>query len=174
MDRPKVEIEKPGKGFSRVHVTFLNVGEDARPTIRNCAARMRRAASLAHGDPPQGVDPGVLDYEADVLERLADRLAPGDIAALRGALKRVLAAYESGAIHTCAECYRDEWDDELGDLKAAVEAALSAPPRNCDNYETPDEAWCEYAKTHRGTSDRSWKSLILFARWLFAPAGGAK
>ena len=168
MDRPKVEIEKPGKGFSRVHVTFLNVGWDARPTILNCAARMRRAASLAHGDPPQCVDPGVLDYEAGVLERLADRLAPGNIAALRGALEVLvdcigwlLEGDEDGRVHK-------QFDAPL----SCARTALSAPPRNCDNYETPDEAWYEYAKTHRGTSDRSWKSLILFARWLFATAEG--
>ena len=65
----------------------------------------------------------------------------GNIAGMREALKRVLAAYKSGAIHTCAECYRDEWDDELGDLKAAVEAALATPPRNCDRYHTVEEAF---------------------------------
>lgn len=51
---------------------------------------------------------------------------------LRKAVEATLAAFDSGAIHTCSECYRDEWDDELSDLKALCETALSDSQCNCD------------------------------------------
>lgn len=52
---------------------------------------------------------------------------------MRKALEATLAAFKSGAIHTCSECYRDEWDDELSNLKAMVELALEAPPQPVPN-----------------------------------------
>lgn len=121
-------------------------------------------------------------------------MADGNIAAMREALKRVLAAYKSGAIHTCAECYRDEWDDELGDLKATVDAALAAPPRNCDRFKTMEAARAAFRKFCRenyhssyaaagldgcddcelcDTKNMSGEDACPFA-WLFATEGGAE
>lgn len=96
---------------------------------------------------------------------------PCDAAAMREALERVLAAYKSGAIHTCAECYRDEWDDELGDLKASVEAALAAPPRNCDRFQTVRDAGIEFAKQRNNPHPCP---DFTFSAWLFATEGGAE
>jgi hypothetical protein len=179
MDRPKVEIEEPGKGFSRITVTFT---EDARTTALNCAARLRRAASMAHGDPPQGVDPGVLDFEAGVLERLADRLqppparnepkcdwsikdalalantlanhglrdgnadaassciyslcrilsAPCSAAAMREALEAVRDAFDSNDFGAMGDHPSSEVLDMADAVRRKVDAALAAPPRNCD------------------------------------------
>ena len=103
-------------------------------------------------------------------------------AAMREALERVLAAYKSGAIHTCAECYRDEWDDELGDLKDAVEAALAAPPRNCDRFADELDAQLAFLndvwlisvdKNTMLEKDKfeNWTEQMKtrYGRWLFAP-----
>lgn len=59
---------------------------------------------------------------------------------MRKALEATLAAFNSGAIHTCSECYRDEWDDELSNLKAMVESALEAPPQQVVNLAAVREA----------------------------------
>ena len=48
---------------------------------------------------------------------------------MRKALEATLAAFKSGAIHTCSYCYRDEWEDELNYLKDDVELALEAKPQ---------------------------------------------
>jgi hypothetical protein len=109
-------------------------------------------------------------------------LENGNAAAMREALKRVLAAYKSGAIHTCAECYRVEWDDELGDLKAAVEAVLAASVRNCDlplfsevsTSNPADAAWRAFRECHPGAY-LDVPGLLLCINWLLAPAeGGVK
>lgn len=160
MDRPKVEIEKPGKGFSHVTVTFT---EDPRTTALNCAARLRRAASMAHGDPPQGVDPGVLDFEAGVLERLADRIEAaharesGNAAAMREAMTSVA---ENLALHV--QCGRfvapgDHVSFPASEAEAYIRdirAALSAPPRNCDVGNAADQArrFQDFCHAHRTAS----------------------
>lgn len=104
-----------------------------------------------------------------------DQVTPqGNAAAMRAALEAVLAAYASGAIHTCAEHYRDEWDDELCDLKAKVESALAAPQRNCDRH-FPDRVamysefkdWCN-AKGHTIEPKLAGDAFD----WLFATAEG--
>ena len=128
-------------------------------------------------------------YDADIfspydlaqrVRKIKDAIGPspqGNASALREALIQCELFIGNVSRHAhptlnpgdkCTAC------DGVDELRGMVVAALSAPPRNCDNYETPDEAWYEYAKTHSGTSDRSWKSLILFARWLFAPEGGKR
>lgn len=102
----------------------------------------------------------------------------GNAAVMREALKKVLAAYKSGAIHTCAECYRDEWDDELSYLKSDVEVALSKPPRNCDRFATAKaahEAFCSEPCEHpcgNCTVHKGEMSHDCFINWLFAKAEG--
>ena len=59
---------------------------------------------------------------------------------MRKALEATLAAFKSGAIHTCSECYRDEWEDELNYLKDDVELALEAPPQPVQNVTAMREA----------------------------------
>ena len=53
-------------------------------------------------------------------------------------------------------------------------ASRPAPPRNCDRFDCAEEAWVHYCNEVGQASDRSWKSLILFGKWLFAPAEGGK
>lgn len=75
----------------------------------------------------------------------------GNIAAMRAALDKVLECYKSGAIRTV---YNDpeSWrhDDELCYLKDDVEAALAAPPRNCDvgAAEEQEERFDEFCSSH--------------------------
>ena len=71
--------------------------------------------------------------------------------------------------------------DDLVACCTWAEAALSAPPRNCDRFRTADEAWRGWnAWDNRGRPlVKSWRDTDAenFARWLFAPAdkkeGGA-
>ena len=60
----------------------------------------------------------------------------------RRAVQKVLAAFEGGAIHTCSYCYRDEWDDELTDLKHICEDADESLKKHhvFERFETADEA----------------------------------
>lgn len=48
------------------------------------------------------------------------------------------------------------------------------PTRNCDKYDCAEEAWNAYVEEKGPASDRSWKSLILFSKWLFSPADGGQ
>ena len=75
-----------------------------------------------------------------------------------------------------------------GELCAEIDAALAAPPRNCDRFATVDEARkaheaiCEkYGKCHNGcplNNEEHYNAFDCFEAWLFAPSteaeGGAK
>lgn len=116
----------------------------------------------------RGEDANIKQEVQKLRRELRDlRNAPGNAAALREALKKVLGCYESGAIRTV---YNDpeSWrhDDELCYLKADVEAALAAPARNCDRFATVGAAYKAWRATDQERD---------FADWLFTEEkGGAE
>ena len=101
----------------------------------------------------------------------------GDAAKLREALKRawlfVSATRESFAFVHEGRIERDKLCDD-------IDAALSAPSRNCDRFATVDEARkaheaiCEkYGKCHNGcplNNEEHYSAFDCFEAWLFAPA----
>ena len=101
---------------------------------------------------------------ADRIEAARKRETAGNAAALRAALEDVVK-YLGDIIPTRREI----------ELIKSARAALSAPPRNCDRFDCAEEAWVHYCDDVGQASDRSWKALILFGKWLFATAeGGAE
>lgn len=99
--------------------------------------------------------------------------APGNAAAIREALLKVLECYKSGAIRTEYND-PDSWkhDDELCYLKDDVEAALAAPARNCDRFENWMQAWDGYLAKYPDASHGKPFEIGRFHVWLFAPAEG--
>ncbi len=119
--------------------------------------------------------------EADRLEAALER-ERGDCAKLREALdeSRRIALSLGG----CR--LNDYW--KLNEIVRVCEAALAAPPRNCDRFATVDEARkaheaiCEkYGKCHNGcplNNEEHYSAFDCFEAWLFATAtekeGGAE
>ena len=110
----------------------------------------------------------------DVVEALCKevaRLRSGDCAKLREALKAIVGLC-AGLMPT--------WDGAVGRIKDIADAALSAPPRNCDRFKTAAEAIDAYQDLtgDQLATDSGMKEWVEFAVWLFAPAtekeGGAK
>jgi hypothetical protein len=117
-------------------------------------------------------------YSGDHARVLADRLEAahrrerGDCAKLREALKAI-GGLCTGLMPT--------WDGAIGRIKDIAEAALSAPPRNCDRFATVDEARKaheEYRGDYIMRASNIFDFPMEFEAWLFAPAtekeGGAK
>ena len=122
-------------------------------------------------------------YSGDHARVLAGRIEAahkrerGNAAKLREALKRawlfVSATRESFAFVHEGRIERDKLCDD-------IDAALSAPSRNCDRFATVDEARkaheaiCEkYGKCHNGcplNNEEHYSAFDCFEAWLFAPA----
>ena len=104
---------------------------------------------------------------ADRLEA-ANKRERGDCAKLREALDEIRVAAMSDY----------EWDADY--LIEKCNAALAAPPRNCERYATVDEAMDDFAdealieqwNALKAGKDRDMlaEELFVFTRWLFAPA----
>ena len=94
----------------------------------------------------------------------ARETAPGNAAAMREALTRI---HKFVAMHT------GDWtnDDERAVIDQTI-AALSTPARNCDRFQTADEAWADWTLyiTQMGGEDFLYN--YHFGNWLFAPAKG--
>lgn len=99
-----------------------------------------------------------------------ERARAGNAAAMREALEQIQKdIWELMA--ASSESYRKTRADILS---RRIRAALSEPPRNCDRH-CAEAAWNAYVEQNGAASDRSWKALILFVKWLYAPAeGGAE
>ena len=103
-------------------------------------------------------------YSGDHARVLADRFEAahrrerGDVAKLREALdeSRRIASGLGG----CR--LNDYW--KLNEIVRVCEAALSAPPRNCDRFASADEAIGAYRQTHK------YMVVNVFLDWLFATA----
>lgn len=85
-------------------------------------------------------------------------------AAMREALKQAdvlisIATFEEGVKM-----------DEVEKIRAKINAALSAPPRNCDKYKTLDDARNAFFAKY--VSDETCSSATAFAIWLFDKAKG--
>ena len=95
----------------------------------------------------------------------AHRRERGDCAKLREALdeSRRIASDLGG----CR--LNDYW--KLNEIVRVCEAALAAPPRNCDKYPTFNDAIRALADK-RGWHDAKWDSerYCILASWLYAPA----
>jgi hypothetical protein len=59
--------------------------------------------------------------------------------------------------------------DGADELRGMVARALSAPPRNCDLYETEDEAYRAHLKA---MEDMPEETHVYYETWLFAEAKG--
>ena len=111
---------------------------------------------------------GVADPVAEI-RRMRDGDTPGNAAALREALEgieddcRVLDRKDMWEEE--GECYYDA----LRDIREKVSAALSAPARNCDRFQTEEEAYAAFM----GLFDHfKGERHYQYCRWLFAPAEG--
>ena len=93
--------------------------------------------------------------------------AVGNAAKLREAVEQSKLIAESTSGLRLAD------DDKLRDVAKVCEAALSAPPRNCDKVKT---SWDVLKKWHEGLDTAN--AIVRMLDWLFAPAtekeGGAK
>ena len=102
----------------------------------------------------------------------ACKAAPGNVAAMREALEKIRHEYGWGRIG-CRTCVSSEADVErVSDLfEKQIDAALSAPQRNCDRFATEDEAREAYW-AYREPLEFNNKPFVAITEWLFAPAEG--
>ena len=128
--------------------------------IRDYADRIEAAAERERGI---ARDLGRIDEQSDQMERAANTIArslnPGNASAMREALER-LASWDASCPDT--------------ELHKITTAAIAAPARNCDRFETADEAEREYCRKafFAGYEDPVVRAAF---RWAFAPAeGGAE
>ena len=142
-------------------------------TIEDIITEMHRFAEQHEYDHPD-MDTnaqGIMDY-ADRLEA-AHRRERGDVAKLREALKRawlfVSATRESFAFVHEGRIERDKLCED-------IDAALSAPPRNCDLPKVLEDPWRAWLDDESNWEEGYPKLEI--HDWLLAPAtekeGGAK
>lgn len=86
----------------------------------------------------------------------------GNAAAMREALMRIKHLFRD--INLCVDILGNE-------AYAIADAALSAPPRNCDIYPTNEDAWRSYQLSHAKNADAYVEATVPdFIDWLFAPA----
>ena len=119
----------------------------------DCADRVVRVADMR----------AALDRIEEAAKReiaAAKRDAPqGNAATMREALERTLSQ-----LVDCAPTAEQEWPG----LIAQARAALAAPPRNCDLFETADEAWLAYKD--ECDKDETVPNMIGAISWLLAKA----
>ena len=110
-----------------------------------------------------------------------------NMAAMREALVKAKKAICDHAEHICQSlsCENSNIQSNCGDVlcahrelceaKTAINAALSAPPRNCDRLKTGKEAkyrFLQIAELPEGNGDadmREWYRKLI--EWLFSPVG---
>jgi len=97
----------------------------------------------------------------------------GDCAKLREALETALKTIR-GVINSTIS----PRSNTVFDCRDKLSAALSAPPRNCDRFETAEEAWDDYDEWVESYRAKGEIPPFNEFGWLFAPAteeeGGAK
>ena len=98
-----------------------------------------------------------------------DSLQVGNSAKLREACENIAEYAKTAA------CYIEDIDDAhllgyLNQIERWAEAALSAPPRNCDLYKTLDDARNAFFVDY--VPDETSSSAAAFATWLFDEAKG--
>lgn len=109
----------------------------------------------------------------------AHRRERGDCAKLREALVKCReialqwqADEAAGVAGTTDKPHARSAAEAVIDMEFEINAALTAPPRNCDRFATVDEAIGAYRQTHK------YMVVNVFLDWLFAQAtekeGGAK
>jgi len=138
---------------------------DTHETITDIIAEMRGFKRYAASDSNDCRYVAYWLYQtfADRLEA-AHKRERGDAAKLREALKAI-GGLCTGLMPT--------WDGAIGRIKDIAEAALSAPPRNCDRFATVDEARKaheEYRGDYIMRASNIFDFPMEFEAWLFAPA----
>lgn len=99
----------------------------------------------------------------------------GNAAAMREALVNCAKMgeqidYQLGSSDETVYAFRHERC--LGhNISECARAAISAPPRNCDIYQTNEDAWRSYQLSHAKNADAYVEATVPdFIDWLFAPA----
>ena len=107
----------------------------------------------------------MIGREAACKETVTDCHGLGKAAAMREALEKADAALS--LISKSSWFVDANFAETIGVIEAgkAIQAALSAPPRNCDRFANANEALEAFEKEKGET-------LIEFVRWLFAEAKG--
>lgn len=142
---------------------MINTINEAR-TPGELAAWLRQWAAGA--DASDHLDDNDARQLAEAVERVA---SPGNAAAMRKALERIVGWCEGCHADACEKVCRPELTSES--IHAAL-AALAAPPRNCDRFEDGPDALDAYRGTLRDGEEVRVPWLL---DWLFEPAkGGAK
>ena len=154
-------------------------------TLADIVAEMRtrsREVKEAFGGRPDGVE-NMLDIWADRIEAIDSADAwrslytPGNAAALRSALEKVRFY-----LPYFSQYMRLHWEDaEAGGyyerILEVVNAALSAPARNCDLFggdpKMLNTAWFDWTASPSG-HDAIGVAKMTFAGWLLAPAAERK
>ena len=110
-----------------------------------------------------------LGYEINDVIEVANSIKGknGNAAAMREALEKITALL--------GECYNGELYEKADEAIAVADAALAAPPRNCDKYKTPEESIRMFESYIR----ESWKLGFInpfteVVKWLFEPAAERK
>ena len=144
-------------------------------TVADIVAEKRRRAAEIERDVVAKIKSGIM---------ISDQYAREVIADLREEASRLEAAMkrEQGNVANLREaakyvqCTMDRLRDpadknylEMIHIWVIVTAALAAPRKNCDRFQTWDEAKDAYWREQGDPCD--WRKL---GAWLFAPEGGAK
>ena len=151
-----------------------------------CAEGTPPARCAYYGDPngcnaptlgkhPEGYLAERLQEELEKAERRIAELerALGNSAAMRDLLEKIRHEYGWGRIG-CRTCVSSEADvKRVSDLfERQIDAALAAPSRNCDRFQTADEARDAVKAAFANTMLLDDRQLRAVCDWLFAPAKG--
>ena len=131
--------------------------------------------------PMEGENAYLTAWRDEIVDRFdaAHRRERGDCAKLREALVKCReialqwqADEAAGVAGTTDKPHARSAAEAVIDMEFEINAALTAPPRNCDRFATVDEAIGAYRQTHK------YMVVNVFLDWLFAQAtekeGGAK
>lgn len=121
------------------------------------------------GDPNAVVTEEQLLEENEKLKKENARLRECNAAAMREALKETSELVWSSIDPECNnDCCRP-----LRRIARIADAALAAPPRNCDRFQTADAAWDAWM--HGPGCRREGEGFVGLLDWLYAKAkGGAE
>ena len=131
--------------------------DDAAEMMREFAWRFE----AAHKREKAAIEADALAVGGMVAAAAEKPSAVGNAAKLREALKAI-----------CGLCdgLTPTWDGAVGRIKDMADAALAAPPRNCDRFASAEEAWDAYDEWAESYRAQGKTELLNEVGWLFATA----
>lgn len=154
-----LEMRKAGRSDEHADGPLI---EDYADRIEAAAAREREAYCDLCKEKDATIDRLLVERDKAIEE-----YAPGNAAAMRDALERIVNLAPEYPAHGV------DWNALAAEAFLTASSALSAPARNCDRFTTEDEAREAYW-AYLEPLEFNDKPFVAITEWLFATAEGGE